>query len=85
MIGAVFGVASVVWAGWAQETPPTHWVWRLVLAVFAVGGVALAALTVTVPARQIARSFWCGVLGAPVFFGIGVWSAVAARTTFGQI
>jgi hypothetical protein len=174
MIAAVFGVASFVWSGWAQEAPPKHWIWRVVLGLFGFAGLALAALsvlmairhwgtatalqggsvaltvyiivfwvevilaavlaflairakrsdliaplilgvvgihflalapvfaqpvlylaaglltaiaiiTVVGPTGSVARSFWCGVLGAPVFLVIGVWSAVAAGTTFGHL
>lgn len=28
MTGAIFGIAAFVWAGWAQERPPKHWIWR---------------------------------------------------------
>ena len=45
MTGAIFGVAAFVWAGWAQERPPKHWIWRLVLAVLGLGGAALAGIS----------------------------------------
>jgi hypothetical protein len=164
MIGAVFGVATFVWAGWAQEGPPPGRAWRAVLAVLSVGGLALAGWSATlavrnwdtataiesgsraftvylvvfwaeallaavagvvlarrgrsdllaplvllvvglhffalagvfgqpvlhlaavllsagalvaafVPPSLAARSFWCGLLGAPVFLALGLWSA----------
>ncbi|QIM21006.1 hypothetical protein G7075_07450 [Phycicoccus sp. HDW14] len=165
MIGAVFGLATVLWAGWAQEAPPRAWVWRAVLGLLSVAGLALAAWSATLavrhwgsgtaiepgsraftvylvvfwvevlvagvagvllartghsdllaplvllvvgvhfvalagvfgqpvlhlaagllsgvavlaallPSSTAAHSFWCGVLGAPVFLGLGLWSAV---------
>jgi len=171
MIGAVFGMAAFVWAGWAQEQPPAGAVWRVVLAVLSVLGLALMALSIPlaiknwgtpsainphttgfvvyvivfwvevavavvlaiiatragrsdliaplimlivgihffalalvfhqpvlhlagalitaiaivaafVPLEIAARSFWCGVLGAPVFLAIGAWCYVAGRTAF---
>lgn len=45
MTGAIFGIAAFVWAGWAQERPPKHWVWRVVLAVLGLGGAALAGIS----------------------------------------
>lgn len=46
MTGAIFGVAAFIWAGWAQERPPRHWVWRVLLSLIGLGGVALAALSI---------------------------------------
>ncbi|MCC9145127.1 MULTISPECIES: hypothetical protein [unclassified Arthrobacter] len=46
MTGAIFGVAAFMWAGWAQERPPEHWSWRVVLGVLGLGGAVLAALTI---------------------------------------
>lgn len=170
MIGAVFGVATFVWAGWAQEGPPRNVVWRAVLGVLSVCGLALAGWSATLAARNwdtataiepgsraftvylvvfwvevvvaavagvvlaragrsdllaplvllvvgvhffalavvfgqpvlhlaavllsaaalvaasvpsslAARSFWCGLLGAPVFLAIGLWSASTGAST----
>lgn len=167
IIAAIFGVAAFVWAGWAQEHPPAHVLWRVVLGILGLAGLALAAAGVVltiqtwstptaiepgtpafviyvvvfwvefvgagvlaflavraglsdyvapvilgivgihffalapafqqpflyiaaalltlaalvawfVPSDDVARSFWCGLLGAPVFLAIGSWSAVAA-------
>ena len=52
MIGAVFGVAAFVWAGWAQEGPPRGAAWRVLLGLFAVAGLALAGWSGTVAARH---------------------------------
>lgn len=171
MVGAIFGVAGFMWAGWAQENPPGQWVWRMVLAVL---GLAAAALTTSslplaikhwntptaltsrtgamrtylivfstevilaaalallavgadrsdlmaplilgvvgihfvalarvfaqpvlylaagiltavavvagfVPGDSIARSFWCGVFGAPVLVVIGGWCTATSRCIF---
>lgn len=46
VIAAIFGVAGFVWAGWAQENPPGHWMWRLVLALLGLAGLALTALSI---------------------------------------
>ncbi|GAA3200997.1 hypothetical protein [Microbacterium terregens] len=169
MIGAIFGVAAFVWAGWAQEAPPDHWIWRVVLTVTLVAGLALAGLSiplavrnwgtptaidpgsrafrvyivvvvvevviaaaagflaigagrsdlvaplilavvgihfvalafvfaqpvlhlsaallvvvaavaVLIPESIAAPSFWCGLLGAPVFIAIGAWCTIAGRS-----
>ena len=168
MIGAVFGAAAFVWAGWAQENPPGHVAWRVVLGCLSVAGLVLAALSIPVAVRHwhattaidpgstafrgyvivfwlevivaavlgvlagragrsdliaplilavvgvhfvalavvfqqpvlhlaaatltmiavvaallrveaVAPSFWCGILGAPVFLAIGGWCLVAGR------
>lgn len=173
MVGAIFGVACFVWAGWAQEGPPTHWAWRVVLGVLGVAGLALAGLSIPMairhwntttaleggtvalrvyiivfwvevilaaalaffavradrsdliaplilavvgihffalapvftqpvlylaaglltasaivaalaPADSFARSFWCGILGAPIFLAIGAWCTAAGSSTFRQ-
>lgn len=52
MIGVVFGIAAFVWAGWAQERPPAHWSWRVVLGVLGVAGLALAGLSIPVAVRN---------------------------------
>lgn len=46
MIGAIFGLAAFVWAGWAQENPPAQTAWRVVLGVLSLLGVALVAFSV---------------------------------------
>ena len=42
MTAAIFGVAAFVWSGWAQERPPRGVLWRVVLAVLGVAGLAVA-------------------------------------------
>jgi hypothetical protein len=39
--GALFGFVAFVWAGWAHERPPKGVVWRVVLVVIQVAGLAL--------------------------------------------
>lgn len=174
MLGAIFGVASFAWSGWAQDSPPKHWAWRLILALMGLAGFALAVVSillvvrrwdtptalqsgtvalnvyiivfwvevslaaafaflavragrgdliaplilgvvgvhffalaplfaqpilyltaalvtavaimaVLIPAGPVARSFWCGVLSAPVFLGVGAWSVAAANSTSGTV
>ena len=89
MIGAIFGLAAFIWSGWAQEAPPRALVWRLVLAVvFGQPVLHLAGLLLTIvavvtfilPRETAAPSFWCGILGAPVFLGIGLWCLLAGRS-----
>lgn len=52
MTAAIFGIAAFVWSGWAQEQPPTGWVWRAVLAVLGLLGVAMAALAIPAAVRR---------------------------------
>lgn len=79
MTGAIFGVAAFAWAGWAQERPPQHWIWRVVLAALGVCGAGLAA--VTIPA---AVAHWTQptaiVFGGPAFawYVTVFWLEVAA-------
>jgi hypothetical protein len=44
-IGIVFGVATLVWAGWAQERPPSTG-WRILLGAFSALGLALAGISI---------------------------------------
>ncbi|MFF2486956.1 hypothetical protein ACFVSU_11175 [Microbacterium sp. NPDC058062] len=163
---AVFGLAALLWATWAQAHPPRGWWWRAVLGLGSFAGIALAVLGTVLLARlwatptaiepgttafvvyvvvfwvelafavvlailavragwsdfvspallalvgldlivlapalhqpflfvpavlligvaawalfapsdDIARSFWCGILGAPVFLAAGAWAALA--------
>lgn len=41
MIGVVFGAAAFVWAGWAHERPPAGAVWRVLLVLLQLAGLAL--------------------------------------------
>ncbi len=168
MVGAVFGLATFIWSGWAQEGPPRAVLWRVLLGALGVAGLALAGWSTTqavrhwggssaiepgsraftvylvvfwaevvvagvagvllarrgrgdlvaplvllvvglhfvalavvfsqpvlhltagllvavavlaalVPAGAVARSFWCGVLGAPVFLAVGLWCALTGE------
>lgn len=169
MIGAVFGFAAFIWSGWAQEGPPSHANFRIILGVLSAGGLALAVpsillairhwseataidagttaftvyvvvfwaeviaggvlsflairsghsdwvaplifaivgihffalamvfaqpvlhlaaavltviaiVAVVLPRDIAAPSFWCGLLGAPVFLAIGLWCLLAGRS-----
>lgn len=79
MTGAIFGVAAFVWAGWAQERPPKHWGWRVVLAVLGLAGAALAGISLPAAIRN-----WSGptaiTVGTPAFIAYIVvfWLEVAA-------
>ena len=52
MTGAIFGVAAFSWAGWAQERPPQHWIWRVILAALSLCGAALAGITIPAVIRN---------------------------------
>ncbi|CAG7605699.1 hypothetical protein ACFPZL_11715 [Leucobacter soli] len=52
MTGVIFGVAAFVWSGWAQERPPTHWIWRIVLALLGLGGLALTGISMPAVIRN---------------------------------
>jgi hypothetical protein len=169
MIGAIFGVAAFMWAGWAQESPPAQTGWRVVLGALSLLGLVLAALSIPLaiknwgagtaidphtrafviyiivfwaefviagvlafvviragrsdlvaplilaivgihffalavvfgqpvlhlagglltalaivaaflPRDFAAPSFWCGLIGAPIFLAIGAWCLVAGRS-----
>src|SRR5690606_8025027 len=79
MTGVIFGVAAFVWAGWAQERPPRHWGWRVVLAVLGLAGAALAGISLPTAIRN-----WSGptaiAVGTPAFIAYIVvfWLEVAA-------
>lgn len=53
MIGAVFGLAAFIWSGWAQEEPPSHPSFRIIL-----GGLSAAGLALSVPSILLAISHW---------------------------
>lgn len=52
MTGAIFGVVTFVWSGWAQERPPKHWGWRVLLAALGLGGLVLAGLSIPAVIRN---------------------------------
>ncbi len=52
MIGAIFGMATFVWSGWAQERPPKHGAWRVTLALLGLAGLALISLSVPMAVRH---------------------------------
>lgn len=41
MTGALFGLVTFVWAGWAQERPPKGLIWRVLLVILQAGGLVL--------------------------------------------
>lgn len=49
-IGIVFGVATLVWAGWAQERPPST-AWRVLLGILSLGGLALVGFGIPAAIR----------------------------------
>ncbi|UOE45396.1 hypothetical protein [Agromyces larvae] len=77
--GAIFGLAAFIWAGWAQERPPKHWLWRVVLAAIGLGGVALVAITVPAVVRNWSEPSAL-VVGGPAFIAyvIVFWVEVVA-------
>lgn len=52
MTAAIFGVAAFVWSGWAQEGPPSGVLWRVVLAVLGVAGLAVAGFAIPLAVRH---------------------------------
>lgn len=51
--------------------------------VLHLAGVLLTLIAVVaffLPRDAAASSFWCGLLGAPVFLGIGLWCLLAGRS-----
>ncbi|WP_167193496.1 hypothetical protein [Brevibacterium pigmentatum] len=51
--------------------------------VLHLAGLLLTIVTVVafiLPRETAAPSFWCGILGAPVFLGIGLWCLLAGRS-----
>ncbi|WP_307360682.1 hypothetical protein [Microbacterium murale] len=79
MTGAIFGVAAFVWAGWAQERPPKHWIWRVILAVLGLGGAALAGISLPAAIRNWSEPTAISV-GTPAFivYIVVFWLEVAA-------
>jgi hypothetical protein len=71
MIAAIFGVATLVWAGWAQERPPS-WPWRIVLGAMSLAGLALVGFSI--PA--VIGAWGSGTAiepGSPAFIAYVVW------------
>ena len=52
MTGVICGIASFVWAGWAQERPPKQGIWRVVLGALSLGGAALAGISLPAAIRN---------------------------------
>jgi hypothetical protein len=93
MIGAIFGVAAFVWAGWAQEQPPGGVGWRIALAVLSALGLALAAVSIPVAIANWGAGsafsaktaafvvyvvvFWVEVA---IMIGLSIWANVAGRS-----
>ncbi len=93
MIGAVFGAAAFVWAGWAQEQPPAGVIWRVVLALLSALGIALAAVSIVFAVRNWGAGSAFDAKGAPfivyivvfwvevaVMIGLSIWANIAGRT-----
>lgn len=79
MTGAIFGVAAFVWAGWAQERPPKHWIWRVILAVLSLAGAALAGISLPQALRNWSEPTAIST-GTPAFivYVVVFWLEVAA-------
>ncbi|MFB7892003.1 hypothetical protein ACFC1I_07385 [Microbacterium sp. NPDC056044] len=54
--------------------PALHQPFLFVPAVLLIG---VAGWALFAPSDDVARSFWCGILGAPVFLAAGAWAALA--------
>lgn len=83
MTGAIFGLASFIWAGWAQERPPAGIAWRIVLGALSAGGLVLLAFAV-----PTAIQYWDTpttlVRGNPALLGyiIVFWLEILAIVAF---
>ncbi|WP_127473677.1 hypothetical protein [Microbacterium sulfonylureivorans] len=53
VIGLIFGAVAFVWAGWAHERPPKGVVWRIVLVLLQLAGLALLGFGI-----PIAIEYW---------------------------
>lgn len=75
MTAAIFGIAAFVWAGWGQERPPKHWLWRVLLVIVQLGGVVAGGFGITLAVRN-----WRGptaiVVGGPPFVAYMITFAV---------
>lgn len=81
--GALFGVAAFVWAGWAQEGPPRAVIWRVVLAIISLAGIALAAFCIPVLVRNWgAASAFDAKSTAFIVYIVIFWIEVAAIVGF---
>ncbi|MGC2942602.1 MULTISPECIES: hypothetical protein [unclassified Brevibacterium] len=54
-----------------------------ILHVAALALTIIAVLAFVLPREIAAPSFWCGILGAPVFLVIGLWCLLAGRSALG--
>ena len=92
MIGAIFGAAAFVWAGWAQEQPPGGILWRIALGVLSALGLVLAAICVPIAVRNWGAGSAFDTKGAPfvtyivvfwvevaLMIGLSIWANVAGR------
>jgi hypothetical protein len=62
---------------------PLAWVFgQPIMAVAGIVASAIAIGAALVPADTVARSFWCGLLTAPVLLAIGTWCTVAGLQAF---
>ena len=58
---------------------------RNILAPVSIWGIAVASVTVFLPSEKQAPSFWCGILGAPVFLITGVIFAIVGLHEFANM
>ena len=93
MTGAIFGIATFMWAGWAQERPPKHWIWRVILGVLSLAGAALAGISLPAAIRNWSEPtaitwggtastwyvivFWVEVM---VMVALSIWARRRRRT-----
>ena len=93
MTGAIFGIAAFVWAGWAQENPPAHVAWRIILAALGLSGVALGAVSIPAAVRHWSTPSAITPGGAPFLFyvlifwaevvvcvGVAIWAVRSGRS-----
>lgn len=82
MTGAIFGLATLIWAGWAQENPPGT-AWRVVLAVLSALGLALLGFSIPIAITHWNTPSAIGSMGpALIAYIIVFWVEVIVCVAF---
>ena len=76
--GVIFGAAAFVWAGWGQERPPSHWLWRVVLAVISLGGLVLAVVSLPLAIQHWGAAIAFSTGPAFIIYAVVFWLEVIA-------
>ena len=79
MVAVVFGGAAFVWAGWAHERPPKGAVWRIVLVLLQLAGLAILAFGIPLAvANWDSSTALASASTALVWYIVVVWVEVVA-------